>query len=314
MPWSRKKSCERCRSAKARCNQATPACSRCSERQLKCIYDRWDTNRAAVHPYSPGTTSFIDTQPEASPWTGPFQLGSGSDQGLFADRHLNIAAGEALPDFEEQLQLGWSTTSTLSGADLAAQEAFEGQGLGPQPQIITQQDDSVPGRLLSITSEAVTSWNQNLPQSLNNVLLSTPTTSQVAVVIEQSKDHRMLMRRGAHKSCPLTSIIMGQIVSYPEMMIAGDQLPPFIQAPCHVDEELAQDCAESGKHRCLPKELAICSSLVQMFYQRTMANASFGWKLIYEEVERLHTEVRECHLSLYMLRILWNKLNNASVP
>lgn len=105
-------------------------------------------------------------------------------------------------------------------------------------------------------------------------------------------DQRTLMRKQAHRACPLTSIVLGQIASYPQMMIEGEQLPPFIQPPCHVDEELAQDCAESGKHRCLPKDLAVCASLVQMFSERTATNTSFSWNSIYAEVERLRQEVR----------------------
>jgi hypothetical protein len=302
MPWSRKKSCERCRASKARCNQATPTCSRCSERQLQCVYDRWDTNRAADHSYTLGTAPFIDTPMEASPRTR-----ISSERGLYsneaepsiAEQPFSLGVDETLLDFDQELQLDWNATDTLSSADLSATKAFEIQGLEIQQQIMTQRDGFLtdpfflPMISTDMPSEGAAICSPRLPQNLNGGPILNHTLSQVTVATEHHKGQRAMMRRGAHKGCPLTSIVLGQIVSYPEMMIVGDQLPPFIQPPCHIDEELARDCAESGKHRCLPKDLAVCSSFVQMFYQRTTANASFGWKLIYEEVERLRKEVSQ---------------------
>jgi hypothetical protein len=89
----------------------------------------------------------------------------------------------------------------------------------------------------------------------------------------------------------LTNIILGQITGYPKMLVLGDRLPPFIHAPCYTDERLAPECGEMGKHQCLPKSLAICASLVDMFYSRTDANADFVWQTIYSEGKRLREEV-----------------------
>lgn len=111
------------------------------------------------------------------------------------------------------------------------------------------------------------------------------------VGITHPSSQRTLLRRGAHKACPLTSVVLGQIISYPKMILDGDQLPPFIQAPCHIEEELAQDCAELGRHRCLPKSLVICASLVRMFHERTSSNSGYVWATIYAEVEHLQKEV-----------------------
>lgn len=99
-----------------------------------------------------------------------------------------------------------------------------------------------------------------------------------------------LRSRPILKGCMLTNIILGQITGYPKMLILGDRLPPFIHAPCYTDERLAPECGEMGKHQCLPKSLAICASLVDMFYSRTEANADFVWQTIYSEGKRLREE------------------------
>lgn len=104
-------------------------------------------------------------------------------------------------------------------------------------------------------------------------------------------DHKTLRRRIFLKDCVLTSVVLGQLTSYPKMMVEGDLLPPFIQPPCHYDEEQASDCRMFGRHKCLPEILAICASLVEMFYTRTQANGHFVWRTIYTERARLQEKV-----------------------
>lgn len=239
-----------------------------------------------------------------------FELDSSEAETCVADQPFSIGVEETLPDFDQQLQLNWNAADTITSADLSAIKTLELPGLETQQQVMAQRYGFLTDPLLlhmscaDIPSEGPPNFPSRLYQNLNNGPIVNQSSSQVTVVMEQHRDQRSLMKRGAHKGCPLTSIVLGQIISYPDMMIAGDQLPPFIQPPCHIDEELAQDCAESGKHKCLPKDLAVCSSFVQMFYQRTAANASFGWKLIYEEVERLHKEVSQINPHIHKLRNL----------
>lgn len=99
-------------------------------------------------------------------------------------------------------------------------------------------------------------------------------------------------RRNAIRHCLSSSIVLGQLTNFSKMMIQGDRLPPFICPPCQLHEEMIFDCARSRKHQCLPKDLAICAGLVQMFFSRTPQNADFVWKTIYAEKDRLHREVR----------------------
>jgi hypothetical protein len=109
--------------------------------------------------------------------------------------------------------------------------------------------------------------------------------------LEPRPPRRIFQRRHILRNCALSSVIVGQLTSFPKMLIQGQHLPPFITPPCHMREELAFDCAKSGRHQCLLKELAICAGLVEMFFSRTPQNADFVWKMIYAERDRLRREV-----------------------
>lgn len=87
------------------------------------------------------------------------------------------------------------------------------------------------------------------------------------------------------------------------MMIHGHVLPPFIYPPCALKEQHAMECMADGKHHCLPKSLAICASLVQVFYSRTAGSTDFIWKTIYAEQDRLYREVssNRCRLILVLV-------------
>ena len=82
-------------------------------------------------------------------------------------------------------------------------------------------------------------------------------------------------RRNVIRHCLSSSIVLGQLTNFSKMMIQGDRLPPFICPPCQLHEEMVFDCARTRKHQCLPKDLAICAGLVQMFYAQTPQNADF---------------------------------------
>jgi hypothetical protein len=212
------------------------------------------------------------------------------------DQPLSLGVDEILPDFDEELRLDWTAMDDLGSDNLTITNAIRQPDQESQQRITAQRDgffnDPMPPTISRhMSPEGADSRSPWLLQDLYDRHTTNQTSSWMTVAIEQPMDQRTLMRRGVHKSCPLTSIVMGQIAAYPKMMIEGDHLPPFIQPPCHIDEELAQDCAECGKHRCLPKDLAVCASLVRMFYERTAANAAFGWNSIYAEGERLRQEV-----------------------
>lgn len=103
--------------------------------------------------------------------------------------------------------------------------------------------------------------------------------------------NRVLRKRYGARAPLLANVVIGQLSGYPKMMIQGLSLPPFMYPPCRLDDELAAECIEKRKHQCLPKTLAICSGLVNMFYDGTAGCSAFVWQTIYAEEARMAHEV-----------------------
>ncbi|KAF5516315.1 hypothetical protein CGCS363_v000901 [Colletotrichum siamense] len=100
-------------------------------------------------------------------------------------------------------------------------------------------------------------------------------------------DNSLLLRprkwRSAESS--MTSRMMrGDILTYPEMLINGLNLPPFISPPCCGDE---RQCQESGSHQCLPQPLVACASIIRMWQANSPDNKAFIWRTIYMEQQKL---------------------------
>ncbi|UKZ96384.1 uncharacterized protein TrAFT101_011175 [Trichoderma asperellum] len=304
MTFSRQKSCTHCKQSKLRCNRATPTCSRCAERNLAC-----DIRDIHVSPYSASRR-----------WKAPrldtVDIEALEHQhsafGVPPDIFDVVSTGAPITLGDENVSSNWMVTDSLetgrlnpkgfeSGISDFGLDTFEDQfGLQLMPDAecpgqnavetwtpacVAPRDDSVPtshwdppSLLRESSSECITSCD------------GTPSTLTVRTPSNQGS----LRSRPILKGCMLTNMVLGQITGYPKMLILGDRLPPFIHAPCYTDERLAPECGEMGKHQCLPKRLAICASLVDMFYSRTDANADFVWQTIYSEGQRL----REEHKSL----------------
>jgi hypothetical protein len=105
-----------------------------------------------------------------------------------------------------------------------------------------------------------------------------------------SQNTKLLKRapESAHEFFAL-KVMLGQLESYPKMMIEGLSLPPFIHSKCTLDDTGSFECRE--RHTCLSEHLSICASLVHLFYTKTTTNSEFVWKTIYQEQERIHREV-----------------------
>ena len=159
--------------------------------------------------------------------------------------------------------------------------------LSTTPACLTGPSSSHTGTCSHIASKA--------PQAS---LCSTKTTTTLEIekgvaFIYSKITNAILPRRQpiATQSLLTVQIIWGQVRNYPQMMIEG-QLPPTIYPPCVLRDKLVKDCVVSGTHTCLPEALAICTSIVRMFYARTKENSAFLWRNIHAEQQRLRQEVR----------------------
>ena len=101
----------------------------------------------------------------------------------------------------------------------------------------------------------------------------------------------MLHARHQLENMALAHIVVGKLKHYPRMLVTGQVLPPFISPACHSNPNKGVECERRWRHSCHGKELAICVSLVELFYSRTSVNAAFVWDTIYREVERLLQDV-----------------------
>jgi hypothetical protein len=260
MPLSRKKACACCRAAKAQCNLATPTCSRCSKRRLQCSYE--------------GSRS--------TPHCAPVRVGQ-IEIGPIDNVADTCPAGATQEYGQNGSPLDWSSIEQVAGSGLTGTP--RSLGMPPLGSIVDAAADRY--ETLDTLFANPSLWLQNASP------VTRPATEMLGQLTSIPGASKLrLRRRDAIKLCPITSIALGQLYSYPMMLIRGHRLPPFIHPQCTINEELAPACADSGSHQCLPQPLAICANMVQMFYSRTPATTDFVWETIYAEQARLHYEVR----------------------
>jgi hypothetical protein len=286
MPISRKRSCTQCRKARARCSQTVPQCSRCVERGLLCDYVGLSL-RSDSSPYARTTRSSV----------------------LHAFDEV-VSSDASIPNFE--------AFDDVVGVDPTASLAVPTDYGVNEAAIIDLQPPSVssprhPSHASTFILDIFDSVSSPQPSyyafpnlldirnpSLRPTMAASPKSASIpparvrilAGPIPQGrgtlrKRHSPMLGGG-----PSAKIMLGQIESYPKMLIEGPSLPPFIHSRCFQDDKPAFDCQNKRCHQCLPETLSICASLVRMFYSKTEANSAFVWSAIYAEQARLKCEVR----------------------
>jgi hypothetical protein len=125
-------------------------------------------------------------------------------------------------------------------------------------------------------------------------LLVQNTHSSLSTKPGPGTQSRLLSQRKAAttESFLTAKALVGQIKQYPRMLTESKRLPPFIYPRCATGNNSASGCCSEGKHLCLPEILAVCVSLLHMFYNRTPASSRFAWETIYKHQKSLHHEVR----------------------
>ncbi|UKZ52562.1 hypothetical protein TrVGV298_006340 [Trichoderma virens] len=128
---------------------------------------------------------------------------------------------------------------------------------------------------------------------------ATGSGTQSDFLIHDKASRILTKRRGLTATTVLsTRTILGQVLSYPSMLLSGHTLPPFIHSQCNLDDSLMHDCAKAQKHGCLRRTLSICASLVGMWMDRTPVSSPFVWETIYNEINRIHKEAMAIYLLL----------------
>ncbi|KAH7309153.1 hypothetical protein B0I35DRAFT_482881 [Stachybotrys elegans] len=299
MPISRKKSCVRCRAAKARCGLEMPACSRCIVKGVQCQYETFPRRHApypnADLPWAAArdvslTQDFFGDAPAASSTAlayGSLPLTDLSAHALDLDMGELDRVVELTNETPDNYSLNINLLSSIPSPDPL--QLDKGPAVLSIPQNLPSPATHMGSETSSLVHDIVSS---GVRDSLGHDTTSPRDrdASHTALTHKGPKGTRILKCRTILKSCILTSVVLGQLTGYPKMLIEGDRPPPFIVAPCYIDQELVPACAAAGRHVCLSKILAVCGSLVQMFHARNSANSDFVWITIYNECRRLQKE------------------------
>lgn len=274
MPNFRRKSCHQCRSSKLACDRKQPRCSRCERRSWLCRYSpasktprpQVDEPQHVQEPLlhalghvSEDTASGTPIIASTTSTSNPEELDRPQPVGLFE----NTIATEEIQGF------GW--TAEFNDNPPWIGDAFSnytnlpstGPRIDMNPDLVT---DIITDTTIDISRRA------NFERSMlvdNSLLLRTRQWRSV-------------------ESSLTSKIMLGNILTYPEMLTNGLNLPPFISPPCCGDE---LQCQQSGSHQCLLQPLVACASVIRMSQTDSHENKAFIWRTIYTEQQKLLHEV-----------------------
>lgn len=338
MPISRKKACEQCRLAKARCSLGS-VCTRCLNRGLACEYNGGPSR---LRPYA--RPHFLE--PErclslANPAVAAEPLSSlfSSSPGLGVP-YLDFGSGDLLregPTLDNIQLANWESYQINQPRDIPLDRATHNRSeAAARPTLTidsplheTRSTPTLNGLPTSMPPWSLIGTSQVADTQLNgcSATISDNSTESVetaksltrsdcpsspvdageissdmeydTIVVVNEKRYETLRGGITTERSLMARILSSHVESYPRMLIQGSRLPPFIYPQCVLNNGLCHQCiAVNGTHQCLPEPLANCAALVRMFYSRSSNNAQFVWKSIYNEQKRLYEQVRNHLLGL----------------
>lgn len=270
MPLPRRKSCEACRVAKARCSRTSP-CSRCQMRHLSCDYGdpfaRLRTNRHKAQALAPALTHNDETSTLFD--VGNIHSGLGTTVDTeYAQTGVTSGSSDG-NGLDTDTEASENIFEWLSWSDIDDLGQINDQSYQPSIQAIEKKTFSLP-----FLSNIGSGPPARLPYTASHARHSISLSSRNYSARDMSLSS-------------LTSKVLGsQLLSYPGMML-GNYLPPFIFPSCVPGEP----CTGARGHQCLPTALANCRAVVSMFETMTPSNHEFICKTVYREAERLQREV-----------------------
>lgn len=328
MPTSRAKSCDHCRAAKARCSLATP-CSRCAKRSLECRYSPARTRssdsqrlRKDFRPILPITSAPSTTKrttndgdPRMSRSTSMIKAsdailpdalstlaeisfpssGTISEDSVFAEMVKLVDTDIKTPD----LAIYQSDTPSLFDMHMTSSLSHE---VSSESKSLGASDN---GSIYPCFVDPLSTYNPlNLPYPMVNLGFDSASSPVLASIDFSSpellttaanspdvlrKPHLSTRERSFQQGSLTAKMLLSQLMDYTHRIADGKTLPPFIHAPCFISRD--DECPPDTPHSCLPKPLAICRSLTQMFYSRTPGSNGFIWQQIYTHMSQMHAEV-----------------------
>ena len=303
MSVSRKRLCANCRTAKTRCSLTISVCTRCKSRRLKCTYGQHPLDRELSLPgsWNPDGDNLMTGEDEQD--TAPSAMNS--VRSAFSNPDGAVDLTEQInnnPHFGEQQGrqkgLDWNSEGPDTGQGVCRSTAEKLNAILDFASREQDQANSIPDFLQTSDS---TSQLQNFtisPPAYNtglateimqeNVFPSLQDTSNTHLTVNWSvstgiaKNHPNLLhpKRLPDVGSLLTSKYLLSIIdSYPQLLCEKGNLPPFVHPKCMMHDKNYQPVHDGGPSQ-LPESLAICTSLVHMFYTKTPASAAYIWRAI----------------------------------
>ncbi|KAE9367068.1 hypothetical protein N431DRAFT_487497 [Stipitochalara longipes BDJ] len=309
---SRKKSCTLCRRAKTRCSETVPQCLRCKAKGLVCKYDgerRINFDLQLLGEYgsdsridrgvdltTPGTElamlatktwqlSSLDSRNEESPWSD-FQLNSlpphdpiqnSLHNPTNSDWDIPIPQDEGLYDSFGSYSLDQIAQDMCNSARQPIMSSYSSSGqITSHPQADSSLFSSPQGFLQDFS---------DLNMAATDTSLLSARAARIEPISSTARKIGLFRRRERSFGSQLSAYYLLQTLrSYPKMMSSGN-LPPFI----HEYGDFAIGSTEAH-NSFLPEPLAICKSIMCMYFSKTSASTSFVWRTIEMELSRLETE------------------------
>ena len=310
----RAKSCCNCRAAKTRCSLGTP-CARCSHRHLDCDYGTAQprnpepSRHAGFRPILPAAVVASSGglgHVESSPLDALASLpGLGFDADPMTDTLGENDISAVAPCSTLVPQLLWVPAVDSAPLETSALQGLGAFGVPPigsfAESLLSRSVSSIPlSTSRSSSAQLSGRLNSSVEKTLSNYFMTNVTSH------EQALSQRL---RTIQQGSFTAKMLISQIAEYPRMMASGSHPPPFIHPPCVIGH--GPGCPPDSPHSCLPEVLAVCTSLVQMFYARTPGSSGFAWEQIYAHVNRLHAEVGPILVELLLQALRSSRSNTA---
>lgn len=275
MPNFRRKSCHQCRSSKLACDRKQPRCSRCERRSWPCRYSPASkTTRPEVGEPQHIQEGFLHTPGHVSEQTAPgtpviASISTSDPDDLDRPQVAGLFESAVAIDEIQDFRVGWTAEFNVNAP--WSEDAFH-----------TYTNLPSTGPTIDINTDLVT----DIIADINTGISSRANFEQSILV-----DSNLLLRprqRTSVESSLTSKMVLGHILTYPEMLVNGLNLPPFISPPCCGDE---LRCLQLGSHQCLPQPLVACARIIRMSQTESPENKAFIWKMIYTEQQKLLHEV-----------------------
>lgn len=326
MPLSRVKTCDKCRSSKARCSREFPICSRCARKGIRCTWENHRSHRLrsrqSGHERTQQDKIFTETAlPPNIQIYGPSEAEFAKlTEGIWpSSTDDETAAYTNMPSFDTDDSaytlevLGLPTQDDLTEDSTIRTDQPSSNKNGDSgnndlssPTLVLDEDLSTLYPLERQTDAPMSPSPRKSPQ-----LLKLPTTTFLSEYAQRSPNiitglekvggvpstpqqfYMMRQRRASTlEAFLIAKSLRGQITSFIQMMTDTKTLPPFIYPPCRYYDELTScPSAFNMAHDCLPEPLAICHSILQMHAAKTAKTTAFVWRTIKMEQQRLYNEV-----------------------